>query len=67
MVNVKEKRTEKGLTLKALGKLIGLSGQSVFYIEHGVHKPKIKTAKKLGEILGVDWTKFYDDEEFRKW
>lgn len=63
MINLKEKRKEKGLTLEALGKLIGLSRQSVFYIEHGDHKPKIKTAKKLGEILGVDWTEFYDDGE----
>ena len=32
-------------------------------IENGQRNASPKTAKKIAKILGIDWTKFFDDGE----
>lgn len=32
-------------------------------IESGIRQPSVKVAKKLGKLLEIDWTKFYEDIE----
>lgn len=49
-----------GLTQTAVAEKVGLTRQAISKIATGAAKPSIKTAKKLGELLNVDWTKFYD-------
>lgn len=31
-------------------------------IENGSRNPSVKIAKKIAEVLGCDWTKFFEDE-----
>lgn len=31
-------------------------------IENGERTPSVDTAKKIAEVLGFSWTKFYEDE-----
>lgn len=57
-----EARKAKGLTQAKMGKLANMSQARISYIEQGVGI-KQSTAKKIAAVLGVDWTRFYDDEE----
>lgn len=55
-------RRNKQMTEKAVAKAIGISQQHYDFIENGKRRPSVKVAKALGEVLGFDWTRFYDEE-----
>lgn len=40
-MKIKELRNAKGLTQNALGKMIGVSGQTILNWENGIYEPKI--------------------------
>lgn len=61
MSDIKIQRIKKGLTQKQLAEQCGVIRQTISSIERGVNKPSIELAKKLGEILEIDWTKFFTD------
>ena len=54
---LKQARSEKGLTLKELSDLVGLSDSQLCLIENGTNKLSEKRAVILGEALevGVEW------------
>ena len=31
------------------------------YIENGKRRPSVPVAKRIGAVLGFDWTRFYED------
>lgn len=62
MIDLLKKREEAGLTQEELGRKLGISRQAVSMIEIGKNTPRVSTAKKLGEILGFDWTELFDDK-----
>lgn len=62
MVDLLKKREEAGLSQEELGRKLGISRQAVSMIEIGKNTPRVSTAKKLGEILGFDWTELFDDK-----
>ena len=49
----------KGLSEKAVGEAVGIAQPVYHRYEHGEGNPSVKTAKKIGEVLGFDWTLFY--------
>lgn len=57
---LKELRIKYGLTQDELSEKVGISRSQLAMIETGSSKPSIKLAKKLGEVLDTDWTKFFD-------
>lgn len=59
-----EARKAKRLTQAEVGKLVHMPQSSISYIEQGVGISS-STAKKIAAVLGVDWTRFYDDEEVK--
>lgn len=61
MVDLKEKRKEKDLSQEALANQCGVFRTHICNIEKGITKPSVSLAKKIGEILGFDWTEFYDE------
>ena len=61
MIDLKAIRAEKGLTQEQLAEKVQLRRQTLSNIEIGIAKPSIPTAKKLGEVLGFDWTEFYKE------
>ena len=61
MVNIKELRIAKGLTQEQLANKCGIQRTTITMIELGVNKPSVELAKKLGKVLDIDWTKFYED------
>nr|DAD80606.1 MAG TPA: helix-turn-helix domain protein [Siphoviridae sp. ctS1E53] len=55
-------RLDKEMTQKNLCEKIGISQPSYCLIEKGKNKPRPSTAKKIAAVLGVDWTRFYEEE-----
>lgn len=56
---LRELREKAGLTQEELASLVGVQRTQITMIEIGKSSPSIKTAKKLGEVLKVDWTIFF--------
>lgn len=61
MISVKTLREKQGLSQEELASKIGLTRSAVAMIENGSNKLTIDNAKKIGEILRVDWKEFYID------
>jgi putative transcriptional regulator len=53
------KRKEKGLTQQEMADQIEVSRQYYTDIENGKRQPSVSTAKKIGEVLEVEWTIFF--------
>lgn len=62
MIDFREKREKAGFTQEYLAEKLGVSRQAISKIELGLSKPNVQNAKKLGELLGFDWTEFYNDK-----
>lgn len=50
---IKGERERKGLTMTDLGKLCGLSQQSISYIERGKRIPNLDTLLLIADALGT--------------
>ena len=61
MFNMKVRRVIKGMTQEQLAEKAGVSRSHVTRIERGEIRPSVPVAKKLGEVLDVDWRCFYDE------
>lgn len=61
-------RKKKRLTQKDVVLLSEASITRQYYgmIENGERKPSVNTAKAISEVLGVDWTIFFDDGSNQK-
>lgn len=56
-------REKAGLSQKAVSERVGISQPSYFNIEQGKRRPSVETAKSIAEVLGFDWTRFYEEEK----
>lgn len=56
-------RKSQHMTQKKLCECTGISQGAYSGIEQGKFNPYPATAKKIAAVLGVDWTRFYDEEE----
>ncbi|BBK61882.1 putative HTH-type transcriptional regulator YqaF [Amedibacterium intestinale] len=61
MIDLKELRTSKGFSQQELATKCDVIRQTISNIECGLSKPSIELAKKLGEVLEVDWTLFFEE------
>ena len=61
--SLKEKRTMKGYTQSDMAKFLDCTEQYYNLIENDRRRPSVERAKKIGKILGIDWTTFYDNKE----
>lgn len=59
---VKVKRIEKGLTQEQLAKLVDIDRTMIGKIESGAATPSVNLAKKIADILGFEWTRFFDEK-----
>lgn len=53
-------RRIKGLSQKEVAEKCGISRSYYAGIEQGNRNPKVDTAKDVGDILGFDWTLFFE-------
>ena len=61
MLDLKELRTDAGLTQNEVAELIHVERSTITQIELGVNKPSVKTAMALGELFEVDWRGFFEE------
>lgn len=55
-----EIRKKKELTQDQVATSCGISRQYYSFIESGIRNVPVKTAKKIAEILGFSWQKFFE-------
>lgn len=60
IMNLKEIRKEKGFTQEQLANVCGVQRTTITMIETGNNSPSVELAKKLGEVLGIDWKVFFE-------
>ena len=60
LINLKDLRTEKGYTQEELATKCDVLRTTISMIESGINKPSVELAKKLGEVLNVDWKGFFE-------
>lgn len=63
MVWLERLRHDKHMTEQDVAQAAGISQQHYNFIENGKRRPSVDVAKTLGELLGFDWTKFYENEK----
>lgn len=61
--HVKEYRSELGINQTELGKLAGVSRQTISLIEGGDYSPSVTLALKLAKICGVKVEDLFEYEE----
>ena len=60
---LKKRRATKGYTQSDMAKFLECTEQYYNLIENNRRRPGVERAKKIGKILGIDWTTFYDNKE----
>ena len=61
--SIKRIRTQKGMTQKQLGDLLGVSVQTVSAYESGRRRPKMETIERFADALGIVVSSLYSDPE----
>ena len=61
---VKEKRIEKGLSQAALAREVRIAQSMICSIEKGTRQPSVTVAKRIGVVLGFDWTLLYEADGY---
>ena len=61
LINLREKRIEKGFTQESLATKAGCVRQTISNIECGVNMPSPSLAQALGEILEFNWWEFFSE------
>ena len=59
-MTIKLKRKEKNLTQKEVADKVGITRQMYSCVENGKRRPSVEVAKKIAEVLDIEWTKFFD-------
>ena len=60
-MDLKKLRARVGKTQQEVAEACGLSRSAYTNIENGNRNPSIRTAKLLGNALGIDWRSLYDE------
>lgn len=55
-------RKEKGMTQEEVAVRAGITRNYYTMIEHSGRCPRVPVAKKIAEVLGFDWTRFFEDK-----
>lgn len=59
-MDLKKARLEKGLTQQQLAEMLGITRQTISHIECGRIKPSIDNAKAIANVLGFEWSNFFN-------
>lgn len=52
-----------GRSQSKVAKEIGIAQSTYASIETGYRTPSVETAKKIADVLGFQWTQFFESEE----
>ncbi len=59
---LKEYRLSKDLTQQDLADIVNIDVTSIGKYENGKRRPSYEVAKKIAEVLGFDWTEFFNEK-----
>lgn len=59
-MKVKEARERFGISQSCLAHLVGVSRQHINAIEHEKCRLTVEMAKKIAQVINVDWASLYD-------
>ncbi len=59
---LKEARLKAGMTLQELAEKVGVSAAAINRYELGQRSPKIAIAKRISEVLGLNWYDLVDNK-----
>lgn len=60
---LKETRIACAMTGEEVGAAADITQQHYNFIENGKRRPSVEVAKRIAEVLGFEWTRFYEDGE----
>ena len=67
MLMLKDIRLKKSMSMKEVATQACISEGMYCLIEHQKRRPSVETAKRIANVLGIDWTIFFNtDSEERK-
>ena len=61
MISLRDIRMEKNMTQEQVANECGVERTTICMIETCHNKPSVELAKKLGKVLDIEWTKFFED------
>lgn len=61
-MNLKNVRLTRGMTQKDVATAAGIARESYTNIENGVRRPSVLVAKKIADVLGIEWSELFLDE-----
>lgn len=59
---LKQYREKAGMSKSELARETGLSRMSIDRYEKGIRTPSVPVAQRIAAALGVDWTKFFEEQ-----
>lgn len=59
-------RSKNNITQSECAKRANIAQAYYCQIENGERRPSVETAKAIANVLGFDWTKFYEEERGEK-
>lgn len=60
---LKEARKRAGYSTEALAEKVGVSSAAINRYELGKRVPKVEIAKRIGEVLNVNWWELMDNKK----
>lgn len=63
MEKLKEIRLSMKMSQNELAKKVGVNYRTISSYETGVRELPVKVAKKIGEVLEIDWWTLYEDDK----
>lgn len=60
---LKKIREETCFTSYEIAKQLNMGQSTYIAVELGTRNPSVKTAKKIAQYFGFDWTKFFEERE----
>lgn len=59
---LRKMRSDKNMTMRQVADAVEISESMYCLIENGKRRPSPDVAQRLGELLGFDWTWFYNNQ-----
>ena len=60
MFDLRNIRKQRGMTMKKLGELTGLSESYISLLENMERRPSVDAAKRIAEVLEFPWFRFFE-------
>jgi len=60
---LKMARESRGISQESVASQCAVTRQYYNFIENGDRRPSVETAKKIADVLGFPWTRFFEEQE----